>query len=174
METTPTNKGLTKRGVGYCENSNCQDYSKGIFVLTPRNSFQCPRCAQPGFLELESGSYTGNSDIFKEVRVEYNFDPIQKRYRETAIVRDDSLEGEFNIYTLKSPLIKSENRGLKVAEAILANLNRYRSLWDSDCLPKASESLLSFDDSREEFNHKLGLLFKEWEASGLGQKGFKK
>ena len=65
-----------KRGVGYCENTDCEDYAKGVFLLNHGDTFYCPRCRQLGKVEKERGFYTGNSDIFKEVRVEYNFDPI--------------------------------------------------------------------------------------------------
>jgi len=138
-----------KRGVGYCENTDCEDYAKGVFLLNHGDTFYCPRCRQLGKVEKERGFYTGNSDIFKEVRVEYNFDPINGVYREIAIVRDESLWGRNNVYTLQSPLIKTEKRALKVAEAIL------------------TEIILSFDDPFDEFSRKLKQLSKEWEASGL-------
>ena len=156
-----------KRGVGYCENTECEDYAKGVFLLNHGDTFYCPRCRQLGKVEKERGFYTGNSDVFKEVRVEYNFDPINGVYREIAIVRDESLWGRNNVYTLQSPLIKTEKRALKVAEAILANLNRYRGLLNSDDIPRTTEIILSFDDEFEEFARKLQQLSKEWEASGL-------
>ncbi len=156
-----------KRGVGYCENTDCEDYAKGVFLLNHVDTFYCPRCRQLGKVEKERGFYTGNSDIFKEVRVEYNFDPINGVYREIAIVRDESLWGRNNVYTLQSPLIKTEKRALKVAEAILANLNRYRGLLNGDDIPRTTEIILSFDDPFEEFSRKLSQLSKEWEASGL-------
>jgi hypothetical protein len=159
--------GRMKRGVGYCENTDCEDYSKGVFLLNHGDTFYCPRCRQLGKVEKERGFYTGNSDIFKEVRVEYNFDPTQGIYREIGIVRDESLWGRNNVYTLQSPLIKTEKRALKVAESILANLNRYRGLLAGDEIPRQTEFLLSFDDSYEEFDRKLRQLSKEWEASGL-------
>jgi hypothetical protein len=129
-----------RRGVGYCENSQCEDYVKGVFLLNHGDTFYCPRCRQLGKIENERGFYTGYSDIFKEVRVEYNFDPINNLYREIAIVRDESLWGRNNVYTLQSPLIKTEKRALKVAEAILANLNRYRGLMDGDDIPRTPRS----------------------------------
>ena len=135
-----------KRGVGYCENTDCEDYAKGVFLLNHGDTFYCPRCRQLGKVEKERGFYTGNSDIFKEVRVEYNFDPINGVYREIAIVRDESLWGRNNVYTLQSPLIKTEKRALKVAEAILANLNRYRGLLNGDDIPRTTEIILSFDE----------------------------
>jgi len=156
-----------KRGVGYCENTDCEDYAKGVFLLNHGDTFYCPRCRQLGKVEKERGFYTGNSDVFKEVRVEYNFDPINGVYREIGIVRDESLWGRNNVYTLQSPLIKTEKRALKVAEAILANLNRYRGLLNGDEIPRTTEIILSFDEPYEEFQRKLGQLSKEWEASGL-------
>ena len=154
-----------KRGVGYCENTDCEDYAKGVFLLNHGDTFYCPRCRQLGKVEKERGFYTGNSDIFKEVRVEYNFDPINGVYREIAIVRDESLWGRNNVYTLQSPLIKTEKRALKVAEAILANLNRYRGLINGDDIPRTTEIILSFDDSFDEFSRKLKQLSKEWEPT---------
>ncbi len=71
------------------------------------------------------------------------------------------------MYTLQSPLIKTEKRALMVAEAILANLNRYRGLLSGDDIPPTTEIILSFDDSIDEFSRELKQLSKEWEASGL-------
>ena len=160
-----------KRGVGYCENTDCEDYAKGVFLLNHGDTFYCPRCRQLGKVEKERGFYTGNSDIFKEVRVEYNFDPVHGIYREIAIVRDESLWGRNNVYTLQSPLIKTEKRALKVAEAILANLNRSRGLLSGDDIPRTTEIILSFDETYDELSHKLKQLSKEWEASGLRETG---
>ena len=68
---------------------------------------------------------------------------------------------------MQSPLIKREKRALNVAEAILANLNRYRGLLSGDDIPRTTEIILSFDDDFEEFSRRLKQLSKEWEASGL-------
>ena len=37
-----------KRGVGYCENTECEDYAKGVFLLNHGDTFYCPRCRQLG------------------------------------------------------------------------------------------------------------------------------
>jgi len=54
-----------------------------------------------------------------------------------------------------------------VAEAILANLNRYRGLLNGDEIPRTTEIILSFDDSFDEFQRKVQQLGKELEQSGL-------
>lgn len=159
-----------KRAVGYCMSTDCEDYAKGVFLLNHGNTFYCPRCRGKGVIEGERGHYVGSTDIFKEVRVEFNYDPLQARYREIAIVRDESLWGRCNVYTMHSPLIKTEKRALKVAEAILANLNRYRGLLDGDNIPKTTEVILSFDDETKDFSRKLASLAAEWEQSGLAEK----
>ena len=159
------------RGLGYCENTECDYYAKGVFLLNHDVTFYCPRCRQVGKVEKERGFYTGNSDIFKEVRVEYNFDPIRGIYREIAIVRDESLLGRNNVCTLQSPLIETEKRALTVAEAILANLNCYRGLLSGDDILRTTEIILSFDDEFDEFSRQLQRLSKEWEASGLREVG---
>ena len=160
-----------KRGVGYCMSNECEDYAKGVFLLNHGDVFFCPRCRKKGTVEKEQGFYTGTSDIFKEVHVEYCFDPIIKVYRETAILRDEALWGRCNAYTLQSPLIKTQNRAFKVAEAILGNLNRYRgmlNLNDGD-VPSTSEVILSFDDEFDEFSRKLHQFMKEVEKSSALQ-----
>ena len=40
--------GHMKRGVGYCENTECEDYAKGVFLLNHGDTFYCPRCRQLG------------------------------------------------------------------------------------------------------------------------------
>lgn len=158
------------RAIGYCERTECEDYAKGVFLLNHGKTFYCPRCRNLGHVQEERGSYTGDTDIFKEVRVEFNFDPINSVFREIAIVRDESLWGKCNTYTLQSPLIKTELRALKVAEAVLANLNRYRGMLKNGEIPKTHEILLSFDDTNEEFSRKLAHLAQEWENSALAER----
>lgn len=155
------------RAVGYCEQTECEDFAKGVFLLNHGKTFYCPRCRALGNVQAERGFFTGASDVFKEVRVEFNYDPITSIYRETGIVRDESLWGRCNTYTLQSPLIKTEKRALKVAEAILSNLNRYQGLLKQGEVPRTSEILLSFDDDNEEFSRKLAILAKDWENSAL-------
>ena len=41
--TTPGMASM-KRGVGYCENTDCEDYAKGVFLLNHGDTFYCPRC----------------------------------------------------------------------------------------------------------------------------------
>jgi len=157
-----------KRGVGYCENADCEDFSKGVFLLNHGDSFYCPRCRVQGFVEKERGNTDNNYDLFREVHVHYNYDPLLKIYREIGIVRDESLpEATTNAYHLFSPLIKTENRALKVAEAVLANLNRYRGVLDGEGVPKTTEVILSWDDDLATFSGKLEKLSKEWESSGM-------
>ena len=90
---------------------------------------------------------------------------INEIYRETAIVRDDSLPGGAT-YELWSPLIKTELRAVKVGERILANLNRYRGLLGgSDDIPRTKEFILDLDSPSEEFYRRLKILGQEWRES---------
>jgi ribosomal protein S27AE len=153
------------RAVGYCKNVECDDYSKGVFLLNHGDRFYCPRCRELGFVEGERGHYSGDTPVFKEVRVEFNYDPIENKYREIGIVRDESLWGKCSTYTLVSPLIKTEKRALKVAESILANLNRF-GIGNGD-MPRTQETLLSFDDSPEDFARKCDALYHQLKDSQL-------
>ncbi len=159
-----------KRAVGYCEEVDCEDYAKGVFLLNHGDIFYCPRCREIGAVVAERGSHSAKDGVsFKEVRVEFNYDPINKRFKEIGIVRDESIWGSGGTYTLLSPLIKTEKRALKVAEAILANLQRYADILGDD-IPRTSETIVSFDDDIDIFTDKLKLLGAEWENSNLAIK----
>lgn len=156
-----------KRAVGYCENVDCEDYAKGVFLLNHGDTFYCPRCREIGSVVLERGiHYVKDGAPFKEVRVEFNYDPINSRFKEIGIVRDESIWGTGGIYTLLSPLIKTEKRALKVAEAILANLQRYADILD-DGIPRTTETIISFDEDIDAFTAKMKHLGQEWENSNL-------
>jgi len=165
-----------KRAVGYCVNvgqkgkPGCDEFTKGGFLLNHGETFCCPHCRMEGKLVPEQGySNAVNDAPFKECRVEYNYDPIGGRFQEIAIVRDESLWGSGSSYTLLSPLIKTEKRALKVAESILANLQRYRGTTGVDEIPRTTEIILSFDDDFDEFQRKVQKLGEEWEHSKLVQ-----
>jgi hypothetical protein len=168
---------MMKRGVGYCmntgslENEGCEDYAKGVFLLNHGNTFYCPRCRQIGLMVKETGSaeFGANSAPFKEVRCEFNYDPCTAKFREIAIVRDEAIWGTGSKYTLLSPLIKTEKRALKVAEAILANLQRYSDLVNGDEIPRSTEVLVSLDEDLEVVTKKLNALGKLWEDSTLAK-----
>ncbi len=173
VRTEVTGMARMKRAVGYCISSDCEDYAKGVFLLNHGDTFYCPRCRALGRVERETGSQIGKTDIFKEVRVEYNFDPVHGIYREIAIVRDESLWGKHSVYLLRSPLIKTDRRALKVAESCLANLNRYRGLLEGDEIPRTHEHILHIDQSREEFFKALQHFARELEGSALTEQGLR-
>jgi hypothetical protein len=164
-----------KRAVGYCSNvgnltlPGCEDYSKGVFLLNHGKTFYCPRCRHLGKVVKEAGFADHVEDQpFKEVRVEFNYDPVEDRFREIAIVRDEAIFGSGSKYTLMSPLIKTEKRALKVSEAILANLQRYSNILE-DGIPKTTEIIISFDEDVDVFSRKLKDLGEEWESSTLSK-----
>lgn len=159
-----------KRAVGYCEKVDCEDYAKGVFLLNHGEIFYCPRCRDVGAIVSERGIHHAKDGApFKEVRVEFNYDPINSRFREIGIVRDESVWGSGSTYTLLSPLIKTEKRALKVAEAILANLQRYADILD-DGIPRTTETIISFDEDIDAFTAKMKRLGDEWENSNLSMK----
>lgn len=160
-----------KRAVGYCETVKCEDYAKGVFLLNHGNTFLCPRCRAEGSVVPERGSYTGTSGVFKEVRVEFCYCAVYHKYDAIAVVRDESLWGRCSTYVLQSPLIKTEQRALKVAEAVLSNLNKYSQMFDLDKgdIPSSTETWLTFDMPRDEFKVKLDELAEELAKSPLAR-----
>ena len=168
-----------KRAVGYCQNAGsaghegCEDFAKGVFLLNHGETFYCPRCRQLGEIQPERGFAERFNDApYKEVRVEFNYDPNSKTFREIAIVRDEAVWGSGSKYTLLSPLIKTEKRALKVAEAILANLQRFADLAE-DGIPRTTEVIISFDEDIEVFTQKMRRLGEDWENSSLAAKNVK-
>jgi hypothetical protein len=157
------------RAVGYCDDTDCDDYAKGVFLLNHSETFYCPRCRVRGSTVPEVGiSKPVDGKPFKEVRVEFNYDPTSRRFREIGIVRDEAIWGTGGTYTLLSPLIKTEKRALKVAEAVLANLQRYADILE-DGIPRTTETVLSLDDDNDQFNAKLERLGQDWKHSALAQ-----
>ncbi len=138
------------RAVGYCPSVDCEQYARNVFLLN-QTLFRCPKCHRTGKIVPETGR-TGNSKpIFKEVRVEFDFDAHQDRFRSTAIVRDESLWGHHNVYHYSTPLVKTEKRALIMAEQILATLNQTPELLEGEELPCYNERRLNWDESQELF-----------------------
>jgi hypothetical protein len=146
---------MISRGVGYCVNSDCEEFAKGVFLLHHGDSFSCPRCRRYGKAIKEKGwCASKTAEIFNEVRVEFNHCPINDIFREIAVLRDENLLGQgFNTYTLQSPIVKTEKRAFAIGEAVMANLNRggFAAAVRGEDIPRSSEVTLSFDDPIDVF-----------------------
>jgi hypothetical protein len=153
LETGERGDGI-KRGMGYCQNVECGN-PDGIFLANAGEAFFCGYCGKRGKVETERGFHTGKIGIFKEVRVEYNFDATKGRYREVAIVRGESLPTSYDVYTLRSPLIKSKKLALRLAETLFVDLNHCRGQADRSKMPRAAQITLSFDDDLALFRQRL-------------------
>lgn len=158
---------MMKKAVGYCFNPFCEDKHRGVFILGPHQRFFCPSCRTEGQLEQEEGRAIGHYAHFGRVEVNFNFDPVKNRYRSVAIVRDESVWGKQNYYTLNSPLIRTEKRALSVAEHLLANLQQYTGGWDSTEIPNTNGRTINLTLSKEEFSRELSELAKSWEGLSL-------
>ena len=158
---------LMKRGIGYCINEECEQVYRDTFVVSPSGCYRCTRCGVEGKTETERGYYKGYSDIFNEVRVEFNFDTRIEVYREIAIVRDEFLSGDHNVYTLHAPLTKSPERALKIAESLLGNLNRYNIMPKSGEVPQTKPFVISFDESLDDVKEKCQELYMSFDGSPM-------
>ena len=155
-----------RQGIGYCENAGCER-SERIILPNEAEVFFCASCDQPGKVEMERGFLTGETGIIREVRVEYDFDSEKGRYRATAIVRDESLSSGLDVYTRRSPLTRSEQSALGLAEALFVQLNRCRGPSSEGEIPRAASFILSFDDDIALFRRSLRHLRDRWEAAAL-------
>jgi hypothetical protein len=132
-----------RRGIGFCNNSACYDMFKGVFLLNHGTSFVCPRCRVEGHLANETGHTSGpEGTLYKEVLVEYGYRAETRTYRAVAIVRDDAVQGEGRVYTLRSPFILTDKRALGVAERLLGSV---RAKEPGAEVPSNDECELDFD-----------------------------
>ena len=144
-----------RRAIGHWVCQACPLYLCRIFLLNRQKFFECMKCHKAGDLQRESG-YAGNAEpIFQEVRLAYDYDPENRIYRTTAIIRDENLTGIHTIYHYTSPTIRTEKPALELAESILATLNQMTELPVKGELPSRYESRLSWDDSPETYQKQL-------------------
>ncbi len=144
---------------GYCEDVACQSYLIAIFMWLHEGPFVCLDCRKrQGFLVSERGIRSGPTYApYGEVRVEYNFDPTQERYRSTAVLRDNALGERIRTFTFQSPHVEDQQHAFKLAEGFLVALNDgiELALEDGTEIPRPMEHVVSFDLSREKFKERM-------------------
>jgi len=97
------------------------------------------------------------------LRVEFNFDPITQTYRDVAIVIDHSLDNSHNVYRMKTPLVKTDRRALRIAESLLATLHQTSGLEQGE-IPRSTERTINFSDSLDEIKGQLKEMAVSWEG----------
>lgn len=164
-----------KRGVGICINSGpwhgeaCEEYGKSTFLLNHGPKFHCGRCRMAGKVVNETSGLLNDNQVVKEVRVEFNYDFKRDKYAGVAIVKDAGLTGShLNVFTIFSPLIKTEQRALAVAERTLANLRQCRVLPDGDAAMQAHETTLNIDVDMDQWKADLKKVSVDWEFLSRG------
>lgn len=141
-----------KRGVAWCANEDCAELYKLRFMLNIDEQIGCGVCFQSYRTVRETAEVCGLKP-FREVRIEYNFDPSSELFRDVAILRNEDAPRGAGYYTLRSPLLKTEKRAFMRAEAILSELQTRQP--ESGELVEGRELTLSFDDSLELLRAKL-------------------
>lgn len=141
---------FTNRAVGFCREAHCQDFLKGVFLLNHGLTFYCPSCRCMGEIVPEGRTdCPTDSGLYTSVEVEFDYNPADRAYKARAIVKMNGAM-QAGTYKLSSPLIKTENRALKIAEQLLCGLNAG--------LPKdrlSQEKLLTFDCSLDDFKAQM-------------------
>ena len=119
--------------------------------------FKCPRCHRIGRKVMEWGETDNDFNLdFWQVRLEFGYDVVLDTYRSVAIVSDETMSKDGNIYTLYSPLIKTDKRALLVAEGLLGTLLRADdSMFAKGYVPKDQIYNLDFDKSLTEVKDRL-------------------
>jgi len=139
--------------VGYCYTETCGEFLKGVFLLNYGTTFYCPQCRCLGEVSPEErvDSPTDNG-LYSTVEVQFDFNPMERAYKHRAIVK---MEGtpQHGTYMMRSPLVKTERRALKIAEQLLCALN---AGLPKDCLMQ--EKSLTFDCSLNDFKSQMKAL----------------
>ena len=150
--------GQISRGAGFCVNPECCDFHKDVFLMNHNGGFKCPRCHRPGRKVLEYGETDNDFSMdFWQVRLEFCYDVTFNTYRSVAIVSDEGMSKEGNIYTLYTPLVKTEKRALQMAEQILGTLMRADdSIFAKGYVPRDQVYMLDFDKPLAEVKGRLG------------------
>ena len=157
---------MYKRAAGYCMNVKCQEYAKSIFLMNA-TSFHCGECRVQGHIEAEHNVVSGTG-AFTEVRLEFGYCAVDGIYHMLAIVKDQEAPPG-RTYSRHSPLMiaASEKRAVKVAENLLASLQRSEPEEDGS-LTCLNAGIISFDDSRDGFTSALAQIAVGWRSSSIG------
>ena len=149
--------GSISRGAGFCLNRECTDFHKDVFLMDHAGAFKCPRCRILGRKVMDYGETDNDFSMdFWQVRIEYSYDVVANTFRDVAIVSDETMNKEGNIFTLKTPLFKTEKRALLTAEALLGTLMRAdESIFAKGYIPKDQIFNIDFDKPLAEVKGKL-------------------
>lgn len=148
-----------KRGAGYCMNESCEIYLKPSFVMHSEGQFLCHKCKEKGKIKIESFSVKNHEPVYKEVRVEFNYDPLTEQFKSLVIVRDEEIIDSANIFTLYTPSLAINKRALKVAEQLLNNL---LLVEDPGSVRFNFEDIVYTDEPIEMFKARLEMISNRW------------
>jgi hypothetical protein len=131
-----------------------------VFLLNHIGAAYCPVCRERSEVITEGGHIVGDSNRIREARVEFDYKAKRDEYGGIAIVIDTAME-EGGVYHFHSPLIRTEKRALKVAEAFLANLNLGLDLNEYGVAPSKEHELYI---DREDYHKRLAAMAKLWSS----------
>ena len=165
---------FARQGIGYCRNPDCKSVNQAIFVTDREDSYRCQGCYLVGRIVLESGSFSNKTPYVRMVRVEYNYDTTQERYRSLAALWDPEIEEErTNVYTIKSPIIKSEKGAFRVAESVLVLLQQLPEPQKNPSAGlKAKERPLDLDLDYSDFKKQCQKLTESWDQMAKVRKRY--
>lgn len=144
------------RAVGYCDNMACDASHKGVFLLNHGDTFFCLMCRQLGWIEVEKKAYRDLDGVdktqamYREARVIFDYRPATRKYESTAIVSIPGLD-HGAVFEITSPMVKTEERALKIAEYALCTANSGRLSADGI----STELQIDFDspDWKKQIEH---------------------
>lgn len=145
-----------KRSCGYCLNIDCRLRGKPIFLMGC-TSHTCEDCHHQCHVELERAKRLNEDLVYREVRLEFMFDPYEMRYRGLAIVRDEESTGT-NVLTMYAPRIIGSRRATTYAEKILACLQvlpEEEAIYPRDFLVDLDKPIVQVRRDLEEMQYRM-------------------
>jgi hypothetical protein len=127
-----------------------------------------PYCGQQGIVIREE-SWPNNAEnmSFSEVRVEFDYDPDNAKFKAICICRDESNPNQ-NIFNVRTPVIRTEKRAWEVAKGLLGNLAQNpEEVLDKKLGSRPRETIIDFDLPKAEVSAKLEALGQKLLRSSL-------
>lgn len=156
-----------RHGAGYCLNQECEAYLKAAFINNV-DKFWCAKCKEKGISKIDTFFVKNNCPVYKEARIEFNFDPTKNKFKSLAIVRDEDLPDSANVFTMCSALYNTDKRALRIAEQLLGNLLLVEDPADVKFM---YEDLLYMDEPMDVYKARLGMVSENWELVEAKLKG---
>ncbi len=141
--------GITKAisSCTYYLNPSCKEFKQGIYMPVAYTSYVCRLCHEQGSAVFETHWPSRYDTLeFNQVRLEFNYDPLEARYRGLFVLTDTSRTYPCNTWNICNPFFKTERMASKSATDILGYLQRAtKAIFEPNIIHRNTDIILDFD-----------------------------